>query len=71
MEPLTVISSGITIAVVSGAIGRSLGNRGKVGDKTCTERREACVRLLEEKIDRLGEKIDHLTDFVKNGEKVS
>ena len=67
MEPLTYVFGSITIAVVSGVVGRSIGSHKKVREDTCVERREGCVKLLTTKIDNLENKIDNLTEFVKNG----
>jgi len=59
MEPLTYITGAIAVSAVSLGIGKSLGNRNKVKDTTCKERQGACSALLIEKI-------DHLTELVKN-----
>ena len=71
MEPFTYVFGSITIAVVSGIVGKSIGSYKKVREDTCTERREGCVRLLTTKIDNLENKIDDLTEFVKNGGKTN
>lgn len=71
MEIMTVVSSGITIAVVSGAVGKVLGSRGKVREDICGERRESCVALIVQKIDHLTSEVGHLTEYVKNGRGVS
>lgn len=64
MEPITYITGAISIAAVSGAVGKALGGRSKVKEDTCKERRAACFKLLVEKI-------DNLTDLVKNGGKAN
>lgn len=62
MEPATWVTGGLCIALVSGIAGRALGNRKGVKEGTCEERRGACRALLVEKI-------DHLTELVRNDGK--
>ena len=64
MEPVTVILGGITISVVSGAVGRALSNNNKVKEKTCVERRGSCILLVSEKIDNLTKEVSNLKDAV-------
>lgn len=64
MEPVTWIFGGITIAVVSGAVGKSFSNSNKVKEKTCVERRESCILLVSEKIDNLAREVSDLKDAV-------
>jgi len=53
MEPLTYVTGGLCIAMVSGIVGRVLGNSRRVKNCTCEERRKSCQGLLIEKIDNL------------------
>ena len=64
MDPLTYVTGAISIAVVSGAVGKTLGGRCKVKEDTCKERRGYCFKLITEKI-------DNLTELIKNGGKVN
>ena len=66
IEPMTGAMGGVLIAVVSGAIGKALGSNGKVKDSQCIERREACTKLLTEKIDNLIITVDGLKDNISN-----
>ena len=66
IEPMIGVMGGVLIAVVSGAIGKVLGNNGKVKDSQCIERREACTKLLTEKIDNLIITVDGLKDNISN-----
>lgn len=62
MEPVTMVLGSITIAVVSGAVGRSFNNKNKVKESTCEERRGACTLLLTEKIENLTGAVNDLKD---------
>lgn len=53
MEPITYITGGFCIAIISGTIGKIIGGNKKVKEDTCGERREACLALVVEKIDNL------------------
>ena len=65
-DPVTIILGGIAVAVTSGAVGKCLGNSGKVKDNQCGERRVACSGLILEKIDHLVETVNGLkTDIAK------
>lgn len=63
MEPTTMILSGITVAVVSGAIVKVFGNN-KVKEGICEERRESCNLLLSEKIDNVAKDVREIKDAV-------
>jgi len=60
------ILGGILIAVVSGVIGKSLGDNDSIKQPVCTERQHACQSLLIEKIDNVTHKVDILTKIVNN-----
>ena len=64
MDYTTQIIGGLLIAVVSGIIGKLLGSSGKVAEKHCDERQASCQRLLIEKIDNVGKKVDSLAKIV-------
>lgn len=64
MELVTAIFGGITISVLSGAIGKSYGASYRVKEKTCVERREACILLVSEKIDNLVKEVSSLKDVL-------
>ena len=65
MEPISYVTGGIAVAVISGAIGSVIGGRSKVTEKLCNEHREACIKLAGVKLDNLTEKVDNLTKEVK------
>ena len=65
-DPVTVVLGGITIAVISGAVGKYLGNNDKIDDVKCKERREACSNLVLEKIDHLVSSVDDLKKSISN-----
>jgi len=60
MEPATVVLGGITVSVISATVGKFIGERGKVSDVRCKERREACLALIIEKIDHLTRVVEGL-----------
>ena len=64
IDPSTVVLGGITVAVVSGAVVRILGNN-RVKEDHCGERRLACTLLLGTKIDNLANDIREIKDVVK------
>ena len=69
MEPALYVMGGITVAVISGTVGKMIGGYRKVKDEICKERRESCLALVIEKIDNLENKIDGLIETVKNNGK--
>ena len=66
MEPMIVILGGITISVISGAVGKAWGNGNKVKQGTCNERRLACSSLIGSKIDNLAKDITEIKNAVKD-----
>lgn len=60
------ILGGVVIAVISGVLGKSLGANNSVKNSICTERQISCQKLITEKIDNLGEKVDSLTKAVNH-----
>lgn len=60
------ILGGILIAVVSGAIGKSLSERKMVNRDTCNQIRGDCRDLLCTKIDNVAGKLDALTEAVNH-----
>ena len=69
IDPITVVLGGVTVAVVSGAVGKYLGNSGGVKDSRCGERREACSGLILEKIDHLVTSVDDIKKYIANQPK--
>jgi len=61
----TTILAGVVIALLSGIVGRSIGERDTIKQSTCNERREACQQLIFEKIDNLSKEIRALTELVR------
>jgi len=70
MDPVTVILGGITISVISGAVGKVWGNGSKVKQSTCIERRLSCSTLLTLKIDSLARDIKEIKEAVKVNKSV-
>ena len=66
MEPAVYILSGVVIALGSGVIGKGIGGKNKVKEKSCVERREACVGLVSVKIDNLTKVVEDLKNSVDN-----
>ncbi len=66
MDPVNTILGGIIVALVYGAVGKSLGANGNVKAQTCNERQQACQKLLIEKIDNLKKELEDLTKAVNN-----
>lgn len=66
MEPATSILGGIVISLISGVVGKTIGENGKVKLLTCDERQRACQALLLEKIEHLSDKVDTLTKAVND-----
>lgn len=64
MDEISSILAAIVIALVSGIIGRAIGERDVIKCSICDERRESCQKLLLEKIDNLSDKIDSLAKLV-------
>ena len=64
MEPITAITGGVLVAVVSGVVGKALGNRNGVKNSLCDERRHACSTLIIEKIDNLTHMVTDLRKVV-------
>lgn len=65
-DPITVVFGGICVAVISGAVGRYIGDSKKVSEGHCDEKRSSCQGLLIEKISNLDRKVDNLTKAVNN-----
>ncbi len=65
-DPMTVLLGGICVAVISGTVGKYIGNSGKVSEGHCEEKRGSCQGLLIEKISNLDKKVDNLTKAVNN-----
>jgi len=64
VEPIIVVLGGIVVAVVSGSVGKFIGDSGKVKDSRCTERRHSCLTLVCSKIDNLTETVIDLKKFI-------
>ena len=65
-DPMTTILGGALIASVAGAIGKYIGDNGKVSEDHCNEKRKSCQKLLLEKVSNIDEKVDTLTKAVNN-----
>ena len=66
MEPVTTVLGGVVIAIMAGAIGKSVGANGKISEGHCEEKRKSCQSLLGEKIDNVGKKVDALAKVVSD-----
>lgn len=66
MEPITWITGGLLISVVSGVVGKSIGTNDNVKDSTCKERQEAFRGIIIEKIDGLSSKFDNLEKSINS-----
>jgi len=66
MDPVTTVLGGVLVAVVSGAIGKTLGSNGKMSENHCEEKRQSCQTIVITKIDNVARKVDDLTSIVNN-----
>ena len=66
MDPIVYALGGIVIALGSGIIGKGIGNKNKVKENSCAERRGACVGLVSVKIDNLAKMVEDLKTSVDN-----
>ncbi len=62
MDQTTIMVGGALLAIVTGFIGRAIGSNGKVSESNCGERREACNKLINEKLHSIDEKLDLVMD---------
>ena len=60
------VLGGVVIAVISGVVGKTIGESHTVKDYTCLQYRESCQKLLIERIENVGEKVENLTNIVNN-----
>ena len=64
MTTIEVILGGMVVSIVSGVIGKSVGDKGKVSESVCEDHRDSCSTLLCTKIDGLSKRIDELKKAV-------
>ena len=64
INAMEAILSGLLIGIVSAMLGAYLGSKNKVGISQCMERREACIALIQEKLDSIDEKLDLVMKIV-------
>lgn len=65
MDVITTVFGGILVSVSGLAIGKYIGGNNKMSDSHCEEKRKACKDLLTEKIDNVADKVDELSELVK------
>lgn len=66
MDQTTIMVSGALLAIVTGFIGRAIGSNGRVKENSCGERREACNKLISEKLHTMDEKLDSIVSVLKD-----
>ena len=66
MEPLSYILGGTLLSVVTLVVGKTIGSNGRVKEDTCGERRVACNKLINAKLDSMDEKLDWVISELKN-----
>ena len=66
MEPATTVLGGIVIAIISGAVGKTIGTNNNVKKSQCHERQVSCQSLLGQKIENLADKVEILTKAVNS-----
>jgi hypothetical protein len=66
MTPTEITLGGIVTAVISGTIVKLFSNKSKMSENHCIEKQISCQKLLIEKIDNLGKKVDDLSKVVNN-----
>jgi hypothetical protein len=69
MTPLEYVSCGLVISIISGIIGHTVGSKGKVGNSTCSERRDSCTATINAKLDNIVSEISDLKKLVINGSR--
>lgn len=69
MTPVEYMSCGLVVSMISGMAGHYIGSKGKVGNSTCTERREACVKNINTKLDSIAKEISDIKHLVVNGNR--
>ena len=63
---LETVLGGVLIAVVSGVIGKAVGEHGKVTTIFCTDHQKACQQLIIEKLTNLEKQLESLTNIVND-----
>lgn len=64
MSTLEQILSAIILSLLSGIVGKYLGERGKVNVLFCAEHQRSCQQLLLEKLTNLERQVEALTKIV-------
>lgn len=64
MSFLETILSGFVLCIISGFIGKVIGEKGKISIDECKDHRKGCSALLCQKIDSLSKRVDELKKAV-------
>jgi hypothetical protein len=67
MEAMTQILLTSILAAGGVAVGKLWGSHGKQSIKNCTAVREACVEIIEVKLDNIIERLKRIESHVLNG----
>lgn len=68
---LTAVLGGVVIASFGSMLGHYIGSKNKVTEKSCFERRDMSDKLINAKIVRIDENMDHMVKVVeKMDEKI-
>ena len=65
MTSMEHVLAGILIAVVSAFLGIFIGSKNKVNMNDCSERRVACIALIDQKLTTIAEKLDLVLKMTK------
>lgn len=67
MTPLETLLGGVVISVASGLLGARVGSWNKVSVDTCSERRLACNRIIENELKSLRDTLEKIWKKLENG----
>ena len=60
------VLGGVVIALVSGIVGKAIGEKGKVSMLHCSSSQKSCQLLILEKLNNLDRNLKSLTDIVND-----
>lgn len=60
ITPTETVLGGLVISVISGVVGKYLGNNNKVSTSNCLDHRDSCTKVMTVKFDNLNKKVDSI-----------
>lgn len=64
LTPLGYILATILIALLTGMIGKNMGGAGRISEKDCDKNRNACSRLIDQRLGRIEEDIKSIFKLI-------